>query len=109
MLHTEYMRLWRKKNKVKNAIKNREAQKRWVSKLTPAQRTKRNRKRYLQDRLKVLVRSKLRYEVRMGRIKRQSCVICGSKNAHGHHTDYRKPLQVTWLCKKHHDEEHHSK
>ena len=33
----------------------------------------------------------------------EPCVECGSeKNVHAHHNDYDKPLNVTWLCVRHH-------
>jgi hypothetical protein len=37
--------------------------------------------------------------IKTGKIKRSSCEVCGaSKNIHGHHPDYSKPLEVIWLC-----------
>lgn len=51
-------------------------------------------------------RRKLRYEVYAGRIERKPCEVCGSSPADGHHDDYSKPLDVRWLCKKHHDDWH---
>lgn len=36
---------------------------------------------------------------------KKPCVICGLK-AQAHHHDYTKPLDVIWLCSKHHSEEH---
>ena len=45
-------------------------------------------------------------EIKKGKIKRQSCVICGKPNAYGHHPDYSKPLEVIWLCQKHHKRLH---
>lgn len=39
--------------------------------------------------------------------KKQPCQVCGTtKWIHGHHPDYSKPLEVIWLCAKHHKEEH---
>lgn len=52
-------------------------------------------------------RRALMYEVERGRIVRQSCDVCGKPDAHGHHEDYSKPLDVRWLCPAHHTERHH--
>jgi ribosomal protein S27AE len=34
------------------------------------------------------------------------CIRCGADNAHAHHEDYSKPLEVTWLCRRCHNQEH---
>lgn len=41
-----------------------------------------------------------------GKIKSLPCVKCGNPKSEGHHHDYSKPLDVTWLCRKHHAELH---
>ena len=41
---------------------------------------------------------KLRHRVQDGTVIRQPCVSCGAPNAEGHHEDYSRPLDVTWLC-----------
>lgn len=43
-----------------------------------------------------------------GKIIRSSqCQICKcSKNIHAHHCDYNKPLDIMWLCAKHHKKWH---
>lgn len=43
--------------------------------------------------------------VRSGRLLRQPCEKCGAK-AQAHHDDYMKPLEVRWLCPRHHGEHH---
>ena len=48
----------------------------------------------------------IRNRVASGKIKRESCVICGNEKTVGHHYDYSKPLDVYWLCHKHHLELH---
>lgn len=40
--------------------------------------------------------------VKRGEIQKQCCEICGSANVQAHHSDYTKPLDVIWLCPKHH-------
>jgi hypothetical protein len=37
--------------------------------------------------------------------EKEDCVVIGQ----GHHDDYDKPLDVRWLCRKHHFEEHQTK
>ena len=44
--------------------------------------------------------------IRSGSIKRMPCEICGSKKSEGHHEDYSKPLDVVWLCSRHHSDRH---
>ena len=43
--------------------------------------------------------------LRDGRLERQPCETCGAI-AQAHHDDYSKPLDVRWLCTKHHAEWH---
>jgi hypothetical protein len=43
--------------------------------------------------------------IRDGILKKEPCLICGEK-AHAHHPDYGRPLNVVWLCPKHHKEAH---
>lgn len=50
-------------------------------------------------------RRKIMYAIRSGKIIRNPCEICGDSKSEAHHTDYRKPLQVIWLCFQHHREE----
>jgi hypothetical protein len=40
--------------------------------------------------------------IKNGEIRRFPCRVCGSLDSEGHHDDYSKPLDVTWLCPKHH-------
>ncbi len=46
-------------------------------------------------------------KIKSGKVVRGPCVVCGAEKTHGHHTDYSKPLDVTWLCKEHHDDVHY--
>lgn len=45
------------------------------------------------------VRNALKY----GRIKKEPCK-CGSMQVEAHHFDYDRPLDVVWVCRKHHGE-----
>lgn len=45
-------------------------------------------------------------EISRGRLKKTSCEICFDVNSEGHHPDYKRPLHITWLCKKCHSEVH---
>lgn len=58
------------------------------------------------NRLKRLAYAKVYQAIRDERLTPQPCEVCGVVPAEAHHDDYSKPLDVRWLCKKHHDEHH---
>ena len=39
-------------------------------------------------------------------LTRQPCEVCGAPYALAHHEDYREPLAVVWLCRRHHVKRH---
>ena len=39
-------------------------------------------------------------------LERKPCEVCGAEKVEAHHEDYYKPLDVNWLCKRHHAERH---
>ena len=47
----------------------------------------------------------LNRRVATGQIIKQPC-HCGETKVQGHHHDYASPLNVIWLCRQHHQEEH---
>jgi hypothetical protein len=59
------------------------------------------------DPLKNHARDLVKMEMRKGTILQKPCEICGEKGQ-AHHKDYDKPLEVTWLCVRHHAEQHRS-
>ena len=75
--HAEYMREWRKTHP-----------------LTPEQKKKSNCRAYANTYLS------------RGKIKKEPCCLCGSKDAQMHHPDYDKPLWVVWMCRVCHLVEH---
>lgn len=44
--------------------------------------------------------------LRDGRLFRKPCEVCGATKVHAHHDDYAKPLEVRWLCRRHHVAHH---
>lgn len=45
---------------------------------------------------------------RNGTLKPQPCEVCRDEEVHAHHDDYSKPLEVRWLCRRHHGQTHQS-
>lgn len=58
---------------------------------------------------KWLSRGRLGFAVKSGKIEKKPCEVCGEEKSQGHHPDYRKQLEVKWLCFKHHREAHGQK
>jgi hypothetical protein len=47
-------------------------------------------------------RSYLNTYIKRGIVEKQPCSHCGATEAEAHHSDYSKPLEVTWLCRECH-------
>lgn len=56
--------------------------------------------------VKVAARTTLNRFIRLGYIVKQPCQVCQNVEVEAHHDDYLKPLEVRWLCRKHHAEHH---
>lgn len=67
------------------------------------------RRRRARNKGKNIARQKLNKAVALGLIIKKPCERCGDAKSQAHHTDYRKPLDVSWLCFRHHREEHGQK
>jgi hypothetical protein len=67
-------------------------------------------KKYARKQLPALVRkekySEYENAIRDGRIKQEPCAVCGKEKTQGHHEDYSKPLDIVWLCTRHHADRH---
>lgn len=110
----EYYQKWLLENKENE--KNRKAQ--WY--LENKERVKKTVRKYLvENREKVIARRQkwrakhpdrvkaqytLHRQVIRGIIKPLPCFRCGCLDTEAHHGDYSKPLEVIWLCRKHHAE-----
>jgi hypothetical protein len=86
---------WHEAHREDAAVKARKAQQQQCYRNDPALRP-RYEARWLVNRA-----------VAAGRLDRQPCEVCGLK-AEKHHDDYSKPLEIRWLCRRHH-RDHHSK
>lgn len=48
--------------------------------------------------------------IRDGKLVKGPCERCGTtERIHAHHDDYAKPLEVRWLCPKHHRQHHNGR
>lgn len=126
-----YQQEWRKKNIEKTkeySKKHREKNKDKIDskRKTPAARKKmlaaikrwrlKNRKRYLENqkenkkinRFKINARFRVTNAIRRGKmIRGTKCEVCGKEGKmEAHHDDYKKPLEVKWLCDICHRHEH---
>lgn len=81
--------------------------KEWLKTQSAKESFKNGMKRYYdKNPLKKNAHIKFRSFYQRNKHLRMPCVVCGNIKSEGHHTDYTKPLEVTWLCRKHHMEEH---
>lgn len=39
---------------------------------------------------------------RRGLVTQEPCAVCGSPDSEAHHENYDRPLDLVWLCRRHH-------
>ena len=61
------------------------------------------------DPVKKRARRRIRDRIHAGTLRRGNCMVCDEPEAQAHHEDYSKPLQIHWLCSKHHAAVHWGK
>lgn len=89
-------REWQKKDPAKVA----ENRKRWAAK-NPDKMWEYNRRWCEASRARKAAHRQVRAALLAGVIQRRPCEACGAE-AHAHHEDYLRPLDVVWLCPEHH-------
>jgi hypothetical protein len=50
----------------------------------------------------IRAQNKVAQAITAGKLEKQPCEECGNEKAVAHHDDYDKPLEVRWLCYRHH-------
>lgn len=72
----------------------------------PGQETQYSRKWRKENPEKARAHNLLWKAIMRGDIVQQHCSRCGREDAHAHHYDYNRPLDVLWLCPGCHSQEH---
>ncbi len=91
------MRKWRENNpeKVKEASRGRYQKNKDTYKAY-------QRKQQQENPTIIYARNKAYRAQVSGLIEKHPCVVCGDTKVEKHHPDYSRPLDVIWLCPKHH-------
>lgn len=103
----ENYRKWKREWYLKNRDKEIERKKRYYKTEAGKLASKKsNETAYQKYRYKVLARKLVQKALLRGKLKKEPCEKCGELKVDAHHLDYLKPLEVVWLCRKHHIELH---
>lgn len=100
-------RIWRREKRQRN-IEIYKARDRRYLKNHRMEILSRRKTWYLKNKVKISAHLKVRNALFKGVLKRLPCDICGSEQVDAHHEDYSKPLEIRWLCRKHHMRHHSS-
>lgn len=93
--------VWMNKERDRHLAKSAKARKEGRDSPPHPEATRNWRRR---NREKMAAHNAVARALRKGTLTRQPC-HCGEK-AEAHHEDYAKPLEILWLCSKHHAERH---
>lgn len=103
-LHKDYFRKRYLDNKERILVINRLYKQTEAGKCAQAKSDTKNHIKFPEKRR---ARRIIEWEIKKGTLVKQPCKKCGAVGRiHAHHEDYCKPLEVIWLCRKHHIERH---
>lgn len=57
--------------------------------------------------LKYVAHLAVKPAVKAGELERKNCEVCCAADVDAHHDQYDEPLEVRWLCRRHHTRLHH--
>ena len=100
----EKVREYKRRYREKYPEKHKEERKRWYNKHKDTFLAYKKKYNSLNPE-KHRAHSLVAYHLKVGNIQKQLCDICGN-DAEAHHEDYKKPLEIIWLCRKHHKRFH---
>jgi transposase-like protein len=72
----------------------------------PSERRLRDKAAYQREPEKFKARQAVRNAIKAGVLVKMPCEACGHEPTEAHHSDYSRPLEVTWLCTKCHRAAH---
>lgn len=81
----------------------REYRQRTASKVA---RLKLARKQRLKHAIKFRARNIVNKAVKRGVIKKQPCLFCKNPKTEAHHKNYKRPMDIIWVCRLHHEHLH---
>lgn len=99
----EIARIYRRKN----TERKREINRRWRESHREQDRERLRRWRS-ENELKQWAQNLVKRAVNQGRLRQRACLMCESVETVAHHPDYLRPLEVVWLCERHHKQVHAS-
>lgn len=118
-LTPEYLREYRARNPEKTAAIYHRYYEKHKKRLSEKKRKTRasnkdilNEKRVARNRKhpeRRIGREKTKQAVAKGKLLKEPCQECYNPKADAHHPDYSKPLEIVWLCRKHHLRLHQAK
>lgn len=121
--HAEYIKKWDAKNKDKRRESTKRSMQKWRDE-NPERAAIKMRNWRSENKEKSIAHvnqykksnpekakahSIVKKAIRKKELMRMPCEVCGNIKSQAHHENYNRPLDVNWLCQKHHSERHKSK
>ena len=86
--------------------RDKEQKRRAEGKVKKYDRLEATRKWRQKNKLKQAAHNAVARALKNGILNKSPCEVCSKKKVESHHEDYSKPLEVVWLCSKHHSARH---